>query len=382
MSGLWRRGGSLAPARTAWSRPLPTKWPAPPKPHGGPLAPAAEDSAPRRLPGLLRFVRWYHLAVLAGLIAYPFVATPFFIFQIGGQTLTLGLIALSLTFLAGYGGMVSLAQMTVAGIAGYVYAMLGSSGTELSLGWPWWVASLLALPAAALAATLIGWLSVRTEGIYTIMITLAVGVAFYYLVHQNYSIFNGFTGFQAVRGPEAFGIYWRDPLPFYFLALAAAVGGYLFVKYLARAPFGVALQGIRDNPRRMAALGFNVTAHRIAAYAVAGLIAGFGGLLLVWYNALISPGSVGTGALINILVIAVLGGLRHPAGPFLGAALFVLLQNFAIDLIERERFNLVIGGVFLAIVLFSPDGLLGWWSGLRRRIETARARSDPRGGRE
>ena len=95
------------------------------------------------------------------------------------------------------------------------------------------------------------------------------------------------------------------------------------------------------------------------------LIAAVGGVLLVWYNGLITPGSVGTSWLINILVIAVLGGMRHPIGAFLGAIVFVLLQTFAIDLIDRERFNLVIGGVFLAIVLFSPDGLLGLWAKLR-----------------
>ncbi len=375
-----RRAGSLAPARTAWSRPAALKWPAPPAAPPRLGTPGAMAPA-RRLPEWLAAIRVRHLVVLAALIAYPFVVPPFFTFQIGGQTLTLGLIALSLTFLAGYGGIVSLAQMTVAGIAGYVYAMLGSSGTPLSSGWPWWVAALLAIPAATLAATLIGWLSVRTEGIYTIMITLAVGMAFYFLVHQNYSIFNGFTGFQAVRAPEAFGVHWRDPLPFYFLALACAFGGYLLVKYIARAPFGIALQGTRDNPRRMAALGFNVKAHRIAAYALAGLLAAVGGLLLVWYNALVSPGSVDTKALINVLIIAVLGGFAHPIGPFIGAAIFVLLQNFAIDLIDRDRFNLVIGGMFLLIVLFSPDGLLGWWTRLRRRFETADARSDPRGGR-
>jgi branched-chain amino acid transport system permease protein len=130
----------------------------------------------------------------------------------------------------------------------------------------------------------------------------------------------------------------------------------------------VALQGIRDNPRRMNALGYNVTAHRVAAYAFAGLIAAVAGILLVWYNGLITPGSVGTSWLINILVIAVLGGMRHPIGPFLGALVFVLLQTFAIDVIDRERFNLVIGGVFLAIVLFSPDGLLGLWASVRARL--------------
>ena len=142
-----------------------------------------------------------------------------------------------------------------------------------------------------------------------------------------------------------------------------------------RTPFGIALQGIRDNPRRMAALGFHVVAHRVAAYALAGLLAAVGGVLLVWYNGLITPGSVGTSWLINILVIAVLGGMGHPIGAFLGAIVFVLLQTFAIDLIDRERFNLVIGGVFLAIVLFSPDGLLGLWAKLRSRFGPNKALS-------
>ena len=156
------------------------------------------------------------------------------------------------------------------------------------------------------------------------------------------------------------GIDWRSPMPFYFLCLFFASAAYLaVVKYVIRAPFGIALQGIRDNPRRMSALGFYVTGHRVAAYAFAGLIAAVGGVLFTWYNGLVTPGSVGTSWLINILVIAVLGGMRHPIGAFLGAIVFVLLQNFAIDLVDRERFNLVIGGVFLAIVLFSPDGLVG-----------------------
>jgi branched-chain amino acid transport system permease protein len=172
-------------------------------------------------------------------------------------------------------------------------------------------------------------------------------------------------------------VNWRSPLPFYFLALFFALAAYFLVKYLVRAPFGMALQGIRDNPRRMNALGYNVVAHRVAAYAVAGLIAGVAGILLVWYNGLITPGSIGTSWLINILVIAVLGGMKHPIGPFLGAIVFVLLQTFAIDLIDRERFNLVIGGAFLAIVLFSPDGLLGLWERLRARLRQGQSISSP-----
>jgi len=331
--------------------------------------PYTESTAPRWLRFLWRTLAPRH--VFGGLLVliFPFVATPFLTFQVAAQSLVLGLIALSLSFLAGYGGIVSLAQMTVAGIAGYAMAVLGtSSSAEISLGWSLWVAVPFAIGIAVVCATLIGWLSVRTEGIYTIMITLAIGVAFYYLVLQNYSVFNGFQGLRELKPPTAFGIGWREPVPFYFMALLWALAGYFLVRYIVRSPFGIALQGIRDNPRRMAALGFHVVAHRVAAYALAGLIAAVGGILLAWYNALMTPGSVGTGWLINILVIAVLGGVKHPIGAFLGALAFVLLQTFAIDVIDRERFNLVIGGVFLAIVLFSPDGLLGLWAMLRARF--------------
>jgi branched-chain amino acid transport system permease protein len=331
--------------------------------------PYADSDAPRWLKYLWRHLAARHVFVLALVLVFPFVATPFFTYQVAAQSLVLGIIALSLTFLAGYGGIVSLAQMTVAGIAGYAVAVLGtSSSPEISLAWPWWVAVPFALLIAVACATFIGWLSVRTDGIYTIMITLAIGVAFYYLVLQNYSVFNGFQGLRELKPPKVLGLNWREPLPFYFLGLFWALAAYFLVRWVVRAPFGIALQGIRDNPRRMAALGYNVVAHRVAAYALSGLIAAVGGVLLAWYNALMTPGSVGTGWLINILVIAVLGGMKHPIGAFLGALVFVLLQTFAIDIIDRERFNLVIGIVFLAIVLFSPDGLLGLWAKLRSRF--------------
>ena len=100
------------------------------------------------------------------------------------------------------------------------------------------------------------------------------------------------------------------------------------------------------------------------------------GVLLVWYSGLVVPGSIGTGALLKILIIAVLGGLRHPVGAFLGALVYVLLQTFAMDALgdnHRDRYNLVIGGVFLFIVAFSPDGILGWWEALRRRATRGRS---------
>jgi len=367
----WRRAMNSAAAGTARS-PLPREL-RPAMPAATPGSNASADVS-RGLRSLVRAIRLRHVIVLAAALLYPAVASPFFTFQIGAQALALGLIALSLTFLGGYGGMVSLAQMTVAGLAGYLVAIFGSSSMPaISLGWPWWLAVGFAIGLATLFATAIGWLSVRTEGIYTIMITLAIGVAFFYLAQQNYTLFNGFQGFNKIFPPTVAGIDFREPVPFYLLTLACSLAGYFFVKMLVRAPFGVALQGIRDNPRRMHSLGYHVTAHRVAAYAVAGLMAAVGGVLMVWYNNRISPGSMNTGAMINILIIAVLGGMKHPVGAFIGAILFVLLQNFAIDLVDRERFNLVIGGVFLLIVLFSPDGLLGLWAKLRSRLGTRQA---------
>jgi branched-chain amino acid transport system permease protein len=366
-AAYWRRAMNSGLASAARPLPLP-KASAAPRIEGA-LDPYADSNAPGWLKFLWRHFEARHVFVLALVLVFPFVATPFFTYQVAAQSLILGVIALSLTFMAGYGGIVSLAQMTVAGIAGYSLAVLGtSSSAEISLAWPWWVAVPFALVIAVVCATFIGWLSVRTDGIYTIMITLAIGVAFYYLVLQNYSVFNGFQGLRELKPPTVFGLNWREPTPFYFLCLFWALAAYLLVKHVVRAPFGIALQGIRDNPRRMAALGFDVVAHRVAAYALSGLIAAVGGILLAWYNALMTPGSVGTGWLINILVIAVLGGMKHPIGAFLGALVFVLLQTFAIDVIDRERFNLVIGVVFLAIVLFSPDGLLGLWAKLRSRF--------------
>ena len=306
-----------------------------------------------------------HLLTAAALVVYPLLASPFWTVQIGAQTLFLGVIALSLMFLAGYGGMVSLSQMTVAGGAGYMIAVIGTNSYNLGLGWPWWATIPLAIAIGTLLALLIGVISVRTGGIYTIMITLAIGVAFFYFTRQNYAIFNGHSGFAGLAPPVLLGVNWRDPLPFYYLSLAIAVVSYLAVLYVARSTFGISLQAIRDNPRRMNALGFNVTLHRIAAHGFAGVIASLGGILYVWLNGRVSPGTIDIGPVINILVIAVLGGLGHPLGPFIGAALFVLLQNFAIDLIDPERFNTLIGLTFLIIVLVSPDGLLGLRQQLR-----------------
>jgi branched-chain amino acid transport system permease protein len=176
--------------------------------------------------------------------------------------------------------------------------------------------------------------------------------------------------------PELFGINWRGSVPFYYLSLACAVAAYLAVLYVSRSPFGLALQGVRDNPRRMAALGFNVFAHRVLAYTFASVIAAVGGILLVWQNAQIAPGTAGLPAVIDVLVIAIVGGLGRPIGPFIGALIYVLLRTFSPDILETfalpgDRFKLLIGLGFLAIVYWSPDGVLGLWDRWRAHRRSA-----------
>jgi len=324
-------------------------------------------------------------AVAVILIIMPLIANGFFLVEIFGTALILGIVALSLMFLAGYGGMVSLMQLTIAGLAGYMVAVLGASGSaNISLGWPWWLAAPMALALATLFGTIGGALAVRTEGIYTIMITLAIASAFYYFTNQNWVIFNGHTGINSIVTPHFWGVDWRADVPFYYLILVVAALCYGAVGYLSRAPFGLALQGVRDNPRRMAALGFNVNAHRVAAYAFASFLAALGGLLQVWNYRQISPGSVGVERAIDILIIAVVGGITRPVGPFIGALIFVLLRAFTLDFLvaiglDGNRFRLLIGLGFLVIVLFSPDGIVGLWERWRRRGEKGPAQ--PGGGR-
>ncbi|MGR3434847.1 MAG: branched-chain amino acid ABC transporter permease [Shimia sp.] len=310
--------------------------------------------------------RWW--VALATLMVVPLVASEFVVLQVGAYAMVLGIIALSIMWLAGYGGMVSLAQVAVAGLGAYMLPILGTNTQAvMGLGWPWWLTVLAALAVSTTFAALIGWVAVRTEGIYTLMITLAVAVVVFYFARQNYEMFNGFTGYAGIE-PPVLGLDWGEPVPFYYLCLACAAGLFAAVSYAARSTFGLALQAVRDNSRRLRALGFDVTAHRIAAFAVSGLIAGVGGVLLIWFNGRISPSTISVDVTIDLLVIAVVGGLRAPIGPFLGALAFVLLDTFAIDLIDRERFNTVIGIAFLLVVFFSPDGLLGLWERAKGRL--------------
>ena len=299
-------------------------------------------------------------SLIAALILLPSVVPEFWTVNIFVRAMIYGIIALSLTFLAHYGGLISLAQMVAAGIAGYTIAVLvpdAIPGNAFKI--PYAYAIVLAITLSTIAGLVIGAIAVRTREIYLLMITLAIAVSFYFFVQANVEFLNGYVGIRNVMGPEIFGVPLRTPNIFYYSVFAISAVLYDFVLYVSRAPFGLVLQGIRDNPRRVSTLGFNVALHRIAAFGVAGFIAGFGGVLLTFYNIGISPGTVSTHATISILMMAVIGGLGHPIGAFIGALIFTVFDTFASDIYDRDRFNTLIGAVFLIIVIASPDGIVG-----------------------
>jgi branched-chain amino acid transport system permease protein len=283
-------------------------------------------------------------------IVFPLVATPFLTVQIGYQSLFLATSALSLIFLAQYGGMISLAQFAFYGVSGYTLAVV-----TVTYRLPWYAGVAAALATSALIALVFGLVSVRTQGIYFLMITLAMAMLFYFYAEQDRVFTNGHTGINGVQPPG--GPVAVHPVAYYYLALAVAALVYAALRYIVRTPFGVALQGIRDDPQRMRSLGYFVEAHRVAAFALAGLVAGIGGVLGVWYNGAISPGTIDLTRTINLLVIAVVGGLAYFEGAFVGAVFFTLITNFASSF--TNRFNTIIGLSFLLIALFSPQGLLG-----------------------
>jgi branched-chain amino acid transport system permease protein len=181
---------------------------------------------------------------------------------------------------------------------------------------------------------------------------------------------SGFGGISGIPIPE-FLSRTAHPERLYFVTLAVALIVYALLRYVVRTPFGLTLQGIRDDPIRMRSLGYSVAWHRTLAFAFAGLIAAIGGILFVWWNAQIAPSTIGLAATIDILVIAVIGGLYRLEGAWLGALVFVVINNYAPDIgLISDRFHTLIGVVFLVIVLVSPSGLMGLWE----RVTAGRGR--------
>ena len=308
------------------------------------------------------------LFIVVILITLPAFISDFWLNQILTRSIILGIAALSLTFLTTYLGVVSFAQITLAGVAGYTIAYFSPNTTGLGIELPWLFAVALALLFSTLAGAFVGAIAKKSVGIYSIMITLAISMAFFYFTRQNYSIFNGWTGFSGITAPVAFGVSLEDSLVFYYATLlSATAAGYLVVKFTS-SPLGLAVQGVKDAARRVRAIGIPTTPVIIAAYAFSGFIAGMSGVLNVWQQERISSFSVGLGPTIDLLIIAVIGGMRHPLGAFIGAITYVLIDTFVIDLFSRDRFNMIIGLVLLFIVMAAPQGILGSFLSAQKRI--------------
>jgi branched-chain amino acid transport system permease protein len=321
------------------------------------------------------------LAAVALLALCPFFVSDFFLSALLTKAIWLGLTALSLIFLAGYGGMVSLAQVGLFGVAGFTYANLVMADGGLATALNPWVAAAVGIGVATAVGLGFGAISARSEGIYFLMITLALGVIVFFFWAQVTRL-SGFGGVNRVDRPDIVSTPRTDPDNIFWISLGTAVVVYLLVKYLVRTPFGYTLQGIRDDPTRMRALGYNVEFHRIVAFGFAALTAAVAGILFVWWSTRIDPGNVSIGAIIDVLVVAVIGGLSRFEGAWIGALAFVLLDNYSRDLdFVGPQFNTLIGIVFLLIVLLSPGGLLGIWDQVRERGRRALLGARPRTAR-
>jgi branched-chain amino acid transport system permease protein len=335
-------------------------------------------AARRPHPAAISIAGWVVLVALAVvLLLAPEIFTDYWLSQILTQALWLGIAAASLTFLNHYGGMTSLAQVAIYGIAGFamgnVVHTINSEG-GLNLGWNPWAGVVFGIAVAVLVAFLFGAIASRSYGIYFLMITLALSLLVFYFFGQVTTL-SGFGGIRSVSRPGVIGNPITDPTPLYYACLGASVVVYALLRYVARTPFGIALQGIRDDPPRMRSLGYNVPLHRTLAFTIGAFVASIAGILSVWFDTQISPGSINIAQTIAVLIIAVIGGLSRLEGAWIGALAYVLINYYSRQdtptlglWLNPGRFATIIGLVFLIIVLVSPDGLVGIWGRLSRAV--------------
>jgi len=321
------------------------------------------------------------IAVVALVIAVaaPAIFNAYWIDVILTQALIVGIAASSMIFLAAYGGMISLAQTMLMGTAGFMIGNMvttraGGESKGLTLGWDPTLALFLALLGTTVLGLLFGALAARSTGIYFLMITLTLSVVGFYFVGQV-TVVSGFSGIAGINQytPPFVGDIVNDRNRLYYIALGVAAVVYILIRLLIRTPFGLALQGLRDEPVRMSSLGYAVPVHRMLAFGFAAFLAALAGVLLVWWQGQIAPGDIGLQSTIDLLIVAVIGGLTRVEGAWVGALAFIVINNYVrdswlTDLLDTLRiggsFNTIIGLVFLVIVIVSPDGLMGIWDRL------------------
>jgi branched-chain amino acid transport system permease protein len=310
--------------------------------------------------------------VLVVLFVMPMVASTFFINFVLTQTMILGMAAATIVFLAKYGGMTSLAQLLLFGVAGFMFgnAALEVGARGLNLGWGPWAAITFAMAVTTAVAFVLGAVASRTTGIYFLMLTLVYAVIGNFVFAQIVDI-SGPSGITSIPRPAFVG----SPISLYYVGLVLSALVYLGFRVVGRTAFGLALQGVRDDPVRMASLGFNVPLHRTLAFTLAGFVAGLSGLLNVWWNGQIDPASISIGPTLILLIIAVIGGVSYFEGAWVGAFVYVVIFTYLRDLplvdqigITEARFNTLIGIIVLLIMVLSPEGAAGIAERIRRRL--------------
>ena len=290
-----------------------------------------------------------------------------FTVQLATRGLILGVLAMSFSLLAGYADMTSLAQMSFAAIAGYVIGI-----GVMHYGLAHTVMIIPAVFAAILLAAIFGWIAIRATKIYFLMMTLALAQLFFGIVFQWVSLTEGYPGITGIPRPTLFGISLIETPPLYYVTLIVAVICYLLLRRLVGSPFGLVLQGIRDNPKRMAALGFNVQMHRYLVIVVSGAFAGIAGILMTYFTGVISPTRAALTSSILVVMAALVGGVTSLEGGLLGGIVIAFLMSIASNL--TSRYWTIVGTLFILIVMFMPNGLLGgdlqlgaWFRKLRKK---------------
>ncbi|NNC64626.1 MAG: branched-chain amino acid ABC transporter permease [Gammaproteobacteria bacterium] len=311
-----------------------------------------------RLPALL---------ALAALVTLPLWLDSNYYVNIASQILIWAVFALALNVLVGWAGLVSLGHAGLFGVASYAAAWL------VAAGWGHLAAALGAVLVTLGATAVFGLLSLRTSGIGFIMITLAIGQILWGVAYRWIALTNGDNGIIVDDRPLPLGMDLSTPAAFYTFTLVVFLLTYALMKAFAASPFGASLRGTRDQPRRMSSLGYHVWLIRFLAVLFSGLFSGIAGLLFVYYHQFVSPHALSLAGSAEVLLMVISGGTGTLLGPVVGAALVVIVKNVASAYIER--WNLVLGAIFVAIVVFMPDGLVPGsvrlWGWLRARFSSA-----------
>jgi branched-chain amino acid transport system permease protein len=289
-------------------------------------------------------------AALVMLAAVPVWVGGTYYINISSQILFYAIFALGVNVLAGYAGLVSLGHAGLFGIAAYAGARIMNEGhghVAVAAG---------ALALTLMAAAVFAVLALRGTGLGFVMITVALGQIVWGVAYRWISITNGDNGI-AIRGrPSPLAISLASPAAFYEATLVVFLIAVASMAVFVASPFGASVRGTRDQPRRMNALGYHVWMIRFLAFLFSGFWSGVAGLLYLYYNQFVSPQAVALTASAEGLLMVIAGGTATLLGPIAGAALVVIVKNVASAYIER--WNFVLGAIFVVIVVFMPEGLV------------------------